>query len=118
MRNHGSLACGSVDCFENRVDFLVFEVVDGPLTCALEGNAQNTLRQFQVLRIPRRHKMKERMNGRKPHVPCGRAIVALLFQVRQERKDAGWIQIRQIEPRNGLVPLSARNRSSKTMLSR
>ena len=29
--------------------------------------------------------MKERMNGRKPYVPYGGAVVALLFQMSQER---------------------------------
>jgi hypothetical protein len=39
-----SQRCGSIDCFENRITLLVFQVINGPLSCALEGNAQNTLR--------------------------------------------------------------------------
>src|ERR1044072_3667598 len=49
-----SLWCGPVDRRENRVNLLVFQVINRPRSCALEGNAQNTLRQFEMLRIPRR----------------------------------------------------------------
>jgi hypothetical protein len=49
--------------------------------------------------------MKERMNGREADVSCRGAIVALLFQIRQEGEDSGRIQIRQVESRNRLVPL-------------
>jgi hypothetical protein len=56
-----------------------------------------------MLWIPSRHKMKERMNGRKPHVSPGHAILALLFQVGQERKDSGRTQISQVERRNRLL---------------
>src|SRR5215469_61673 len=58
-----TLQRGPVDGFENRIDLLVFQVIDGPLSCAFERNAQDSLRQLEMLWIPRRHKMKERVNG-------------------------------------------------------
>src|SRR6266566_5461549 len=70
-----SLHSGPVDSLENRVDLLIFQVVDGSLFGALEGNAENSLGQFETLWIARGHKMKKRMNGRKPHVSRGHAVL-------------------------------------------
>ena len=41
-----------------------FQIIDGPLSRALEGNAENALGQLEMLWIPRGHKMKEGVNGR------------------------------------------------------
>jgi hypothetical protein len=76
------------------------------LSGALEGDAEHTLGQFEMLWITRGHKMKKRMNGRKPHVSRGYTVPALLFKMGQEREDSGRIQIRQIEPCNRLIPPS------------
>ena len=51
-----SLDRGPVDGLENRVDLLIFQVVDGSLSSALEGNAEDTPGQFEVLWITRGHK--------------------------------------------------------------
>src|SRR5207247_10886009 len=75
------------------------------LSCALERNAEDTLCERDMLWIARGHKMKERMNGREPHVSRGHAILALLFQVGQEGQDSGRIKISQIEPCNRLLLL-------------
>jgi hypothetical protein len=48
------------------------------------------------------------MNGGEPDVSCGYAIPALLFKVGQEGEDSGRIQVRQIECRNRLLPLSSK----------
>src|SRR5215468_6439268 len=60
-----SLDSGTVDGLENRVDLLIFQVVDGSLSGALEGNAEDPLGQFEMLWVTRGHKMKKRMDGRK-----------------------------------------------------
>lgn len=101
-----SLDSGPVDGLENRVDLLIFQVVDGSLSGAFEGNAEDTLGQFETLWVTRGHKMKQRMNGRESHVSRGHTVLTFLFKVGQEREDSGRVQIRQIEPRNRLIPLS------------
>ena len=60
-----SLDSGPVDGLENRVDLLIFQVVDSSLSGALEGNAEDTLGQFEMLWVTRGYKMKKCMNGRK-----------------------------------------------------
>src|SRR5215831_16262326 len=101
-----SLYCGPVDGLENRIDLLIFQVVNSSLSGALEGNAEDALGQFEMLWVTRGYKMKKRMNGRKSHVSRGHTVLAFLFKVGQEREDTGRVQIRQIEPRNRLIPLS------------
>src|SRR5580700_3130070 len=98
-----SLDSGPVDGLENRFDLVIFQVVDGSLSGALEGNAEDTLGQFEMLWITRGHKMKKRMNGRKSHVSRGHTVLAFLFKVGQEREDPGRVQIRQIKTRNRLA---------------
>src|SRR5215831_5702405 len=51
-----SLDSGPIDGLENRVDLLIFQVVDSSLSGALEGNAENTLGQFEMLWVTRGHK--------------------------------------------------------------
>jgi hypothetical protein len=97
-----------VDRFENRINLLVFQVIDSPLSRALEGNAKDTLGQREMLWISRGHKMKERMNGGEPNVSRGNSVFPFLFQVSQEREDSRRIQIREIESRNWLIPLSGK----------
>src|SRR5579864_1601711 len=89
-----SLDSGPVDGLENRVDLFILQVVDSSLSGALEGNAEDTLGQFEMLWVARGHKMKKRMNGRKSHVSRGHTVLAFLFKVGQERKDPGRVQIR------------------------
>ena len=103
-----ALRGGPVDRFENRVNLLVFQVIDGPLSRAPKGNAEDALGQFEMLRITRRHKMKERADRGEADISGGDAILALLFKMGQEREDSGRIEIRQVEPRNRLVPLSGK----------
>jgi hypothetical protein len=52
--------------------------------------------------------MKERMNGGEPNVSRGNSVFTLLFQVSQEREDSRRIQIREVESRNRLIPLSGK----------
>jgi hypothetical protein len=49
---------GAVDGFENRVNLLVFQVIDGPLSRALKGNAEDALGQL------------DRKRQRKPSFPA------------------------------------------------
>src|SRR6516164_9578747 len=53
-----SLDSGPVDGLENCIDLLIFQVVDSSLSGALEGNAEDTLGQFEMLWITRGYKMK------------------------------------------------------------
>lgn len=52
--------------------------------------------------------MKERMNGGEPNVTRGNSVFTLLFQVSQEREDSRRIQVREVESRNRLIPLSGK----------
>src|ERR1019366_1734198 len=72
-----ALQGGPVDRFENRVNLLVFQVIDGPLSRALKGNAQDALGQLQMLRITRRHKMKKRVDSGEADISRGDAILKL-----------------------------------------
>jgi hypothetical protein len=103
-----SLQGAPVDRFENRVNLLVFQVIDRPLSRTLEGNAKDALGQGEILWISRGHKMKERMNGGKSNVSRGNSVFTFLFQVSQEREDSRRIQIREVESRNRLIPLSGK----------
>jgi hypothetical protein len=103
-----SLQGAPVDRFENCINLLVFQVIDGPLSRALEGNAKDALGQREMLWVPRSRKMKERMNGGEPNVSRGNSVFTLLFQVSQEREDSRRIQIREVESRNRLIPLSGK----------
>jgi len=57
-----ALRRGPVDRFENGVNLLVFQVIDGSLSRAFKRNAEDALGQLEMLRITRRHKMKERVD--------------------------------------------------------
>ena len=45
-----SLQGGPIDGFENRVNFSVFQVIDGPLSCSLEGKCRGPVGQTRYAR--------------------------------------------------------------------
>ena len=52
--------------------------------------------------------MKKRVDSGETDTSRGDDILALLFKMGQEREDSWRIEIRQVEPRNRLVPLSGK----------
>jgi hypothetical protein len=93
----GTLSGGPVDGLEYRVDLLVLQIIDHSLPGTFEWDAEDPLRQFQVLGVPGGDEVKERMYRGKPDVARRHAVLPFLFQVGEKGQDAWGIDIDEIE---------------------
>jgi len=110
--------CGPLNGLENRVDLIVFQVINRPLCRALEWNPQDTLCEIEMLGVSCRNKTKKRMDGREPHVARGRAIIALAFEVRQECKNRGWGQVGKVEGPTRVGNAPRKDRANGTYIAK
>jgi len=98
----GALSCGPVDSLEDRIDLLVLQIIDDSMPSTFKWNAEDPLREFQVLGIPGCDEVEERMYGRKSDVARRHTIFSFLFQIGEERQYTGRIDVNQIELRDSL----------------
>jgi hypothetical protein len=102
----------SVDGLEDRFDLLVLQIIDDSLPGTFKWDAEDPLRQFQVLGVPGGDEVKERVDRGKPDVARRHTVLPFLLHVGKEGQDAGGIDIDQIELSDSLSAFGGKKTGS------
>ncbi len=86
--NHVDLMVELVHCRENLLDLFILQIFNCALQSPLERNGDDPLARFEPVRmVGLPHNGRMHADGGEPYIASRCAIVALAFQVSQERDD-------------------------------